>query len=267
MRYEAIHRAALAMDLSSVGRCALSVAIPVLASMGIQPCPLPTMLLSAHTGGFGSVEKLDTGAWLDAAVNHLNANGLSFDALSVGYLGTNKQIAPMIKLIEANPAMFTLVDPAMADHGKLYSGIEQDRPAALKPLIACADLVIPNATEARLLTGLSENAPTESLLDGLLQLGCKAALITGHEDANAYWNGSGRPLLLPFERIPESYPGTGDLYASLLLGALMRGAPIQTAMEKAATFVESAARATYEAKADPKQGVCFEPLLMKAMAE
>lgn len=256
-----VKRVAVVMDVSAVGRCALGVALPVLSAMGLQACPLPTMLLSAHTGGFGEVAKLDTSDWLEAALQHYERERIEFDAVYVGYLAADDQVSLCARLIERQRDAFVLVDPAMADHGRLYSGISPTRTDAFRELLPMADLVVPNQTEARLLTGL-DDAPPEALLRALLKRGSKAALITGLGDANIYQDPSmDVPLILPFERVPQSYPGTGDLFASVLLGALLRGDAAESAIQTAAAFVRKAVAFTNGLGAPPREGVVFEPLL------
>ncbi|MDL2206711.1 PfkB family carbohydrate kinase [Eubacteriales bacterium OttesenSCG-928-N13] len=247
-------RALVVMDLSSVGRCALSVAVPVLSCMGVQACALPTMLLSAHTGGFGQVAKLDTSAFMRDAMAHWKAQQLTFDAIYIGYLGNAGQIELCAQLMDQSPDAFVLLDPVMADHGKLYAGIEQSRPQALRQLIQRADLIVPNQTEAQLL------ADGESP-EALLALGTKAALVTGAGDRNLYLDQAGASFEVPFERVPQGYPGTGDLFASVLLGALMCGQPIKEATTLATDFVQRATQFSYDGALPVREGVRFEPLL------
>lgn len=255
--------AAVVMDLSLIGRCALSVAMPVLSAMGVQTIALPTALLSAHTGGFGVPAKRLLDGFMSDALDHWQTFPLKLDAIHIGYLASAAQVSLCERLIEQHPEAFVLLDPAMADHGRLYSGIEQGRPEALRPLTARADLITPNLTEAQLLTGLGGDP--DALLDGLLGMGAKAALITGAGDTNLCAARDGRRVSVPFERVPENYPGTGDLFSAVLLGALLRGEPTEAALGRATDFVHDAARATYERNLPPREGVAFEPLLAQLL--
>ncbi len=241
-------RALVLMDLCAMGRCSLSVAVPVLSAMGVQACALPTMLLSAHTG-FAAPEKLPVDGWFERALMALADE--PFDAVYVGYLASDAQISGIERfwaLRKDRP--YLLVDPAMADHGRLYSGIGQSRPQALTPLLALADLATPNQTELIMLGGA----------DALLALGCRAVLTTGG-GRNTCLSRGAQPVGVPYEELPGEYPGTGDLFASALLGSLLNGQDMERAISRAAAFVQTAIERTNAAGADPRHGVAFEQVL------
>lgn len=271
-------RVAVLMDLSGLGRCALGVAMPVLSAMGIQACAMPTAVLSAHTGGFGQMAKRDLSGFLREALAHWTELGIAFDAVSIGYLAADTQLSltgGWLRQQKAVGSPYILFDPAMADHGKLYRGISAIRPGLARALCAQADLITPNLTEALLLLGQSgseaecpiSEARLRELLCALLGMGCRSALITGValEDGrhvNAHMaHGSDQALLVPYEPAEGIYPGTGDLFSSVLLGALLRGEPMESAVSRAAQFIRAAIEETNRKQTPAREGVLFEGLL------
>ena len=138
-------------DLSGVGRCSLAVILPVLSVMGIQPIALPTVVLSTHTGGFGTPARMDGCAYGEAALEHYRDLGLEFDCLYTGYLGGEAQVALAEKAFSYWPAAKKIVDPVMGDNGKAYSTVTPALIDRMRALCQQADLILPNATEAGLL--------------------------------------------------------------------------------------------------------------------
>lgn len=268
-----IPRAALLNDLSGLGRCALSVSIPTLSALGVQPCPVPTALLSAHTGFPGAVMEAQTD-FLSRALAHYEASGTVFDGVSSGYLGSTEQADAIGAFLVRQRNLgcgVRLVDPAMADHGRLYRGVSAQMPKAMARLCAHATLITPNHTEACLLTGLpytgdamSEEA-AQALAKALLALGCDAALITGLHLEGGRWANlliEGDTLTLcPYAPLPAAFPGTGDLFAAAMLGYLLGGNDAGAAMARATALVRRAMEATLARGVDPLEGVVFEPML------
>ncbi len=259
-------RALVMMDMSGLGRCALTVALPVLSAMGVQAVPLPTGLLSAHTGGFGDVQIQGLTAFLGGALDHYERLGTRFHAVYAGYLMGDEQMTLLRRAIQMSPGAFVLIDPVMADHGKFYLGIGERRAEGYRALMPLADLVTPNKTEARILTRAADDAPAEALLAGLLALGCRAALVKGVNGVNAYQAQGGAPVLMPFDHVPGSYPGTGDLFASVLLGAMLQGNAAEQAIARAARFVRDAVAHTNEVGSAVREGVRFEGLLRNILS-
>lgn len=257
-------KTAIIMDLTSVGRCALSVAMPVIAALGIQPCALPTSVLSTHMGGFGTPRVQPLTEFLSAAIAHHREIGVKFDAIYSGFLASDEQAGAVLNLINAQPSALVVIDPVMADHGKYYTGITVSRAVAYRDIACHADVITPNLTEANILAGLPLGAAfQESTLDRLLALGCRAALVTGAGNANACKERGGELRLLPFERVPARYPGTGDLFASVLIGRMMNGMALADAAKSAGEFVAEAVRYTLECGTKTREGVQFERVLRK----
>lgn len=271
---EKIPAVAVIHDLSGVGRCALSVALPTLSVLGAQACALPTALLSAHTG-FEGVTPRDQSPFLAQALDEWTQMGRSFDGVYTGYLARPEQ-AQMLSAFLARQRQkglgLAVVDPAMGDHGKLYRAVSPQMPQAMAALCALADLIVPNPTEAALLTGVpylegATPAQAEALLGALLALGCGGALVTGLKlkDGRAAnllrMKGQSGFWACPYQPLPCAFPGTGDLFASTLTGFLLRGLSPQEAMARATAFVYQAMARTLESGTAPREGVGFEPML------
>ena len=256
-------------DLACLGRCALTLAIPTLAAMGVQPIPLPTAVLSAHTGFSGvAVQRLD--GFMSACLAHWKALGLKADAVYSGYLANAGQADLVRELIDwqrgANGAL-AVVDPAMADNGRMYAGLEQDMPAAMKRLCDAADVITPNLTEAALMLGkpcavgpMSDGA-LFSLLCGF-DAGCvviTSAVLSDGTHANL-WRRRGEAgfWVCPYRRVDAAFHGTGDLFASVLTGALVRGGSLEDAVGQAGDFVRRVIEESVARGAEERAGIQLE---------
>lgn len=264
-------------DLSCIGKCSQSIALPVLSAMGIECAALPTALLSAHTAfdGFVCRELSDGFAPITA---HWKSMGVHFDAIYTGYLGSEAQVALLQQIFDDfdTDENLIFVDPVMADHGKLYSGFSPDFPEKMKSLCKRADIVTPNVTEACLLTQTpyrdwQSEADICSLLEKLLQLGPRTAIITGirldeQHMGVATMNADGKFSLHKTDYLPAVFYGTGDLFASTCVGALTLGMPAEEAIATAADYVLKTIRVT-AANPDARwYGVDFEKTLPYLMA-
>lgn len=252
-------------DLSCVGRCSLTVALPVLSAMGHQCSVLPTAVLSTHTGFPGPEEVSLTGHLPDFA-RHWTSQGIRFDAVTVGYLSCPEQAAAVEQVVGRIPCPLIL-DPVLGDNGKLYRRITPDHIDALRKLFPRAKTVLPNVTEAAFLTGLpyrerAEEGYYEDLAAGLLSLGAESAVITGIDWAEAetgwYFSDGRTRLSYRGPRVPRTCHGTGDLFAAALTGAYLRGKSIPDAAALSAEFVRLCVENTPEAT---PMGPVFEPVL------
>ncbi len=260
-------------DLSGFGRCSLTVAIPILSAMGYQVCPLPTALLSAHTGYEGA-EIRDFTADMAAFLAHWARLGLTFDAVYTGFLGDAAQVDVLIPFLQQHKGQgaLCLVDPAMADHGRLYASCTPALARGMRRLVAQASVTTPNLTEACLLT----DVPYEAVLadcnrlhtvgERLLSLGCGTAVVTGVHTAdgmleNWVFTPDCPPQIVRTSRVDKNFAGTGDVFSSVLCGELLRGTPLTAAVERTAAFVRQVAEATAEAGTPLQDGMHFEPYL------
>ena len=255
-------------DISCIGQCSMTVALPILSACGHEVCILPSAVLSTHTGGFGkpAVQKLTE--LMKETVAHWKENQITFDLICVGYLGSLEavRIAEEIMDTMLAPGGIAVVDPAMADHGKLYSGLSEAYAAAMAALCAKADVMIPNITEAAMMAGMCyEEKFEESYVRSLLgKLPGKNVLLTGvgfSPDRTGFALRTASDVeIYTHERLDKNYSGTGDIFASAFCGALACGKEILQCAEIAAKFTLRCIQDTAAAPAH-WYGVKFEPAL------
>lgn len=255
-------------DISCVGQCSLTVALPILSAAGLETCILPSAVLSTHTAGFTGFTVRDLTEDIPAIAAHWRKNGIAFDAIYTGYLGSPEQIAYVQDIFDTllKKGGLTVVDPAMADNGKLYPAFDQAYVEAMKSLVAGADVILPNITEASFLTGLPyREAYDESYIDGLLNafsaVGAKTIVLTGvsyvPDKTGVVVRENGSTRYYEHKRFTKGCHGTGDVYASAFVGALLTG---RTAYEAAALAADYTLRCIEltQGDADHWYGVKFE---------
>ena len=258
-------------DLSCVGRCSLTVALPVLSAMGVGASVLPTAILSTHTA-FPDPEVVSLTEQMIPFADHWQKQGVRFDAISVGYLSDPEQAAAALEIREKFGCDLIL-DPVMGDHGRLYRRITPAHIRSMQALCARAEVILPNLTEAAFLTGSEYRPdPEESYLEELawklLALGAKNAIITGIRWSDGtigwYWSDGTHQKLYRDVCVPRSFHGTGDLFAAVFTGNYVNQMPIPQAAEKAARFVKICVEATRE---ESPFGVEFETQLPQLFAK
>ena len=263
-------------DISCVGQCSLTVALPILSACGLETCVLPSAVLSTHTAGFTGFTFRDLTEDMPAIKDHWVKEGISFDAIYTGYLGSTKQIDYVADIFEstAKDGCVKIVDPAMADNGKLYYGFDDAFVEAMKGLCKVADYVIPNITEACFLTGVEykekyDRAYIDELLEKLIALGCKNIIFTGISYAEGKTGvvvlENGEYSYYEHDKLGKGCHGTGDVYASAFVGAFMRGKSAYEAAKIAADYAVECIKET--AKLDNHwYGAAFEPALGRLIA-
>ncbi len=232
-------------DISCVGQCSTTVALPILSACGHETCILPTALLSTHTGGFGKPAIFHTDALLPEIVKHWQENDIVFDAVLVGYLGSISAIETTQTILDTMlaPDGISIVDPAMADHGKLYSGFDARYAGAMENLCRKADVILPNITEAAMLSGNAwQEEQTKDYVTKLLtDLNHPRVILTGAafapEETGIMIRIDGRTQHYAHRRIGKSYHGTGDIFAAAFTGALMQEKDVLEAVKIAAEYV------------------------------
>ena len=264
-------------DLSGMGRCALTVVIPVISAMGLQVCPVPTAVLSAHTV-FEGIAVRDLTDFMRPYLRHWCSLGVGFDAVYTGYLASPLQVEIVREFLAAQPEALKVIDPVMGDDGVLYRGMVPEMPAEMRRLCADADIITPNMTEYALLTGEEYSlAPrtemqAKEMLERLLETTrAKSALLTSvpMQDglANVHRDQADNFDLLHFERLPTHYPGTGDLYASVLTGALLNGKDLAGANRLATEYVKETIALTDACGTEIPYGVQLEKTLHRLTPE
>ena len=266
-------RVAAIHDLSGLGRCSLTVILPVLSAMGVQVCPVPTAVLSSHTGGFGEVEFRDLTDYIPQALAHYQKLGVDFECIYSGFLGSEAQIDHCLQFFSAYPNALSVVDPVMGDHGKPYKTYTSEMRRRMIELAAVADVITPNLTEACILLGETYShepltrQKAKSMLVRLAEKGPKFVIITGvhlcegemsnigyNKDRGAFW-------CIDCDYVPVSYPGTGDIFASVLTGSFLNGDSLAIAMDRATQFVEKTIKTTFTFGTDTRDGVMLERTL------
>lgn len=259
-------------DISCIGKCSLTVALPILSAAGVETSILPTAILSTHTGGFTGFTFRDLTEDVIPITEHWKTLDIRVDAIYTGYLGSEKQqqlIAGIFRDFQ-QPGTIILVDPAMADQGRFYPAFDQRFALGMRDLCKQADIIVPNLTEASFMLErpyLGEDydqAQIEDILRELTALGPKQAVLTGVSfepgrlGAAAFDRESNRFEYYFTERIEGYYHGTGDIYSSALLAAVLSEKPLADAIRIACEFTVAAIRRTRAAATDPKFGVDFE---------
>ena len=261
-------RIATMQDISCVGKCSLTVALPVISAMGIEAAVIPTAVLSTHTM-FQNFTFHDLTDEIDPIISHWKKEGFSFEALYTGYLGSLRQLDLASRLFDAFPTQFKLVDPCMADNGKMYVGFPEEFPAEMAKLCAKADIICPNLTEASFLLNIPyltdyDEAYVQDVLKQLTALGTRRAVLTGISlsggklGAYAYDSQEDRFFYYETKEETEHFHGTGDLWASTMCGALVRGRSFEEAISIACEYVRESIRLTLAEENHNTYGVNFE---------
>ena len=258
-------------DVSCVGQCSLTVALPILSASGTETCILPSAVLSTHTGGFKGYTFRDLTEDIPGIADHWEREGIKFDAVYSGYLGSARQIEyvkDITRRLSGENAV-SIVDPAMADNGKLYVGFDEDFVQAMKSLVFSADIILPNITEACMLTGTEyrESYDKEyigTLLEKLREAGASTVILTGvsyrPETTGVLVDENGERSYYEHKKISKGCHGTGDVYASAFAWALLGGRTLVEAARIAADFTVLCIEKT---QGDPAHwyGVKFEQAL------
>ena len=269
-------------DISCVGKCSLTVALPIISAMGVETAIIPTAVLSTHTMFNGFTVK-DLTDQIKPITNHWKQEKFAFDAIYTGYLGSFEQIDLMKDMFDQfktdNNIIF--VDPAMADNGKLYPAFDEEFAKYMGTLCAKADIIVPNITEACYMTGYEykteyDETYVKNLLLKLADLGSKISILTGvgfrdgmtgvmgyDKDKNEYF-------YYEHEKLPYSYHGTGDIFSSTCIGAIVNGFEWKEAVQIAADYTAESIRLTIEDGKLQWYGVHFEqamPYLIKRLEQ
>lgn len=270
-----VRRIAAVHDLSGVGRVSLTVVIPILSTMGFDVCPLPTAILSNHTQ-YENFTFLDLTDKMPAIIDHWEKLGVDFEAIYTGYLGSPRQIRIVADFIERfrTPDTLVVVDPVLGDNGRLYNKITDEMVSEMRTLAARADVLTPNLTELFALL----NEPFRSECTGdelkaaiteLTNSGPDTVIITGVPvqgkpnltSVIARSRTDGRTWKVTCPYLPAHYPGTGDVFTSVITGSLLQGDSLPIALDRAAQFILQGIRATFGYQTDNREGILLERVL------
>ncbi len=264
-RIAAIH------DLSCYGRSSLTVVMPLFAKMGIQVCPLPTALLSTH-GAYENGTFLDLTDQMKPIIDHWETLNVEFDVIYSGFLGSGDQIDIVLDFINkfSKNSPLVVVDPVMGDEGKVYSIIDSDIISKMADLVKHAHIITPNTTEAAVLLNKKYNPilsreEAKIVLKELSDLGPDIVVLTSihFEEGEGRYTGvydkkNEEFIFDQCEYIPQDYPGTGDAFTSILIGALLKGYSLKESLSHSLQFIEDSLKATIRSGVDPKDGINLE---------
>lgn len=266
-------------DLSTFGRCSLSVVLPIISSMGIQVIAVPTALLSTHFGGLGEPAMRDLTDFLAPCLAHYKKMELKIDGVYSGFLASEEQIGLCKSFFAEYSGALKVVDPVMGDHGKPYKICTPQLQDRMKELVSLADIITPNLTETAILLsepysgGPLTASQLRSMLARLSRLGPEKVVITGVPTVDGGMMNAGYDRVrscywrVLCDYVPVSYPGTGDIFASVLTASMMGGDSLPLAMERATKFCELAIKTTYSFGTDSRYGVMFESCLSALKGE
>lgn len=259
-------------DLSGYGRCSLTVAIPVISALKVQCCPVPTSILSNHTG-FPTCFFDDYTEKMPLYLEQWKKLNLDFDGIFTGFLGSEDQIeivADMIRDFKTEKTM-VIIDPIMGDHGNTYQTYTKEMCSRMRTLVESGDIVTPNLTEAYILTGRQyrqtgwTRKELASIAEEITSMGPDSAVITGVREGSFVTNvvaqkGFGVKFLKSL-KAGNDRPGTGDVFASIIAAQAVKGVPLLQNVKKAAHFVKQSILVSDEMNVPAENGVCFEEIL------
>lgn len=273
-----IKKVAAIHDLSGFGRSSLTTIIPVISNMGIQVCPVPTAILSTHTGGFKNFSFVDLTDTMPNFINHWKSLNLNFDCIYSGFLGSPKQIDIVSDFIDyfGRKDNITVIDPVLGDDGILYDTMQKDMVFKMKELVKKADIITPNFTEICLLLGkeykpfISENEIKKWIFE-ISETGPNIVIVTSIPEEekslekfsnviaydkknNVFWKTKCKFL-------PASYPGTGDCFTSVLIGSLLQNDSLPMSIDRATNFINQCLRASYGFSYPNREGILLEKML------
>ncbi|MFP4226806.1 MAG: pyridoxamine kinase [Desulfobacterales bacterium] len=270
-----VQRIAAIHDLSGFGRASLTVVIPILSTMGVQVCPLPTAVLSTHSK-FSDYHFVDLTDHMPAMIDHWQRLEVEFDAIYSGFLGSHRQVAIVTDFIEhfRKPDQLVVVDPVLGDDGVIYGPLGTDMVAEMRSLITHASVITPNMTEAALLLeeSYTPNPGISKIKDWAIRLaekGPEIVIITSVPENErekttsvvAYNSRHKRFWKVLCDYLPADYPGTGDAFASVVVGCLLQGDSLPIALDRAVQFISLGVRATFGHTYDTRQGILLERVL------
>lgn len=270
-----LKRVTVINDISGFGKCSLTVAIPILSAALLETCPVPTAILSTHTGGFTGYTYRDLTDDLENYTNHWKNLDIKFSALYSGFLGSAQQVEIVSNIIDKfkTDNCIIMVDPCMADNGVMYPVFKKDMCIDMAKLVKKSDLVVPNLTEAAFLIGEEYKEPPYTqeyinhIIKELLNLGAKNIVLTGvtfndtQLGAACYDNKSQKTFYSFSNKINGIYHGTGDVFASFLLAALLNDKDLEQSTKIAVDLTYKSIELTYELKTPSREGVVFEKVI------
>lgn len=263
-------KVALLHDICAVGKAGAMNMIPILNTMGLEVCLIPTMLLSTHTGGYGKPAVCPISPeYLCACAQHYQKENITFDFIFVGYLGNRDMVEGVLKFISYFPKAKVVTDTIMGDNGKFYSNFDVAYLQSIRKLLPVSDLILPNYTEACFLAEMEYKekpnfAYAHIVCEKLSQFGAKDMVITSvaaGEKTGIFYSENGERDCLLLDCEPNSIHGTGDVFDGVILGNYMRGVPLKENILQAHKFVKTCIAETYRYDYNKREGLILEKML------
>lgn len=271
-----IKKVAVIHDLSGYGRTSIAAITPILSYMGIQVCPFPTAILSNNTGYFDEFSFVDLTDSMEDYMNHWEKENIIFDCIYSGFLGSEKQVDIILKFIKifGNSYNMVVVDPVLGDHGKLYPTVGENMVKKMKILVGKSDIITPNFTEAVYLVGKKYTKKTKEsqikkMLIELSDLGPKIVIITSvpnlrrtdYMDVFGYDKENNQFWQVGYKYIPVEYPGTGDIFTSVLIESLLNEYSLPMAIDKSVQFISAGIKESCKYSYPRREGILLEKIL------
>ena len=266
-----VKKVATINDLSGIGRCSLTAAIPVLSALGVQCCPYPTAILSAQTG-FDKYTFLDMTSEMIKYKENWNELRIKFDCIYSGFLGSENQVDIVLDFVKESEKTLIVVDPVLGDHGVVFDIFTEEMCRKMAKLVSIANIVTPNLTEACILTGevydekMTSDERVVEIAKKIARMGPEKVIITGviRDDKiynYAYDKKEDKYFVISADFNNKSYNGTGDIFTSIIIGLILNGHDLKYSVKKAAEFIYKTINFTSKFDSDPKEGIMFELFL------
>ena len=264
-------KVALLHSLCSVGKASLTNMIPIISTMGIEVCPIPTVLLSTHTGGYGmpAIQSV-TPEYIHACADHYVEQNITFDMIFIGYLGNVDMVSAVAYFTQKFPNATVILDPILGDHGKYYSNMNSDYCKAFRKLLPYADIILPNLTEACFLTDMPYNELPDqeqlySITTSLHRLGAKNIIITSVEDdeetIGVYLSTSFEVNRFKFHKESVNFHGSGDVFDAVFMASILQRHSIENSIRNAHAFVSKCISKSAQLKYPEEEGLVIELML------
>ncbi len=268
-----IKRALVIHSLCSVGKASLTNIIPIMSIKGIEVCPIPSVILSTHTGGFANISKLDSKDFIEKGINNLFSNEIKFDLFFIGYLGDITKVGEIINFLKGRENKLVILDTIFGDNGKLYSGFDLKYVEKIRELLKFSYVITPNFTEALYLTSREGQYNSFSYNDikdiayDLRKIGAKNIVITSVPCKDnligiAVLDENGFNIIY-HEKLEKSYPGTGDIFTAVMSAEILNGNSIKDSVKKGSDFVKGCIEYSMKYDYSTKEGVLLEKQLYK----
>ena len=268
-----IKRALVIHSLCSVGKASLTNIIPIMSIKGIEVCPIPSVILSTHTGGFANISKLDSKDFIEKGINSLFSNEIKFDLFFIGYLGDITKVGEIINFFKGRENKLVILDTIFGDNGKLYSGFDLKYVEKIRELLKFSYVITPNFTEALYLTsreGQYNSFSYDDIKDiayDLRKIGAKNIVITSVPCKDnligiAVLDENGFNIIY-HEKLEKSYPGTGDIFTAVMSAEILNGNSIKDSVKKGSDFVKGCIEYSMKYDYSTKEGVLLEKQLYK----